>query len=394
MVAFVFLVLAAHGFLADAARVMKKAADLKAMETPPSSMKAVQQSSYFPCRGPTWSCISLKEDAPVPKPGKGQVLVQIKGTSVAPKEVECVEPICLAFPLAGRLVGPSKIPFRCTKKGETLGGTGSGSSELLIDGAGYVAAVGEGCSEFSVGDEVWGFFKGTYAEYALGSCDKVRPKPKSLSFIDAGTIPSSACAANEVFRKAGAPWKLSDNVTVVVTAGQGGTGFIAVQIAKLLGASRVITAASGKGAEMVKSFGVVDEVIDYHKQELFDALGNDTVDVVFDNIAAVGTADKAMHAIRPGGTFVLLTGGGKGQLSKDPKEGVTQIHFGIFAPEGGETLDLFAKGFDEGKLHPHTFDTYGLAEVPQAFTRQMGRGLIGKIAVVPDKKILSGSDHP
>lgn len=274
------------------------------------------------------------------------------------------------------------IPFRCSW------GTLGGDSVLGGDGSGVVAATGEGCSSFKVGDEVWGFFLGAYAEYAVASCNVVRPKPKALSFIDAGTIPGVGNTAIEIFKRSGAPWKLSQNITVVVTAGQGGTGIMAVQVAKLLGAARVITAASGEGIQLMKSFGV-DIVVDYHKEDLFQALSNNTVDVVFDNIGSAGNADKAMPYIRPGGTFALLTGGGKGTLSRHPKHGVKQFESGIFTPDGS-ALDELAAGFDSGALHPHTFKTYGLSELPEAFTRILGHGVFGKIAIAPDEPLASG----
>lgn len=336
----------------------------------PSTMQAMQKS-FWPCSGPTWRCLAVNPKAPMPRPQSGQVLVKMRGSSVNPKDVDCVEPICLLFPLK-----PS-IPFRCSR------GTLGGDSILGGDGSGVVVAAGESCPNLKVGDEVWGFFLGAYAEYAVAPCSLTRPKPQSLSFIDAGTIPGVGNTAVDIFKRTGAPWKLSDNITVVVTAGQGGTGFMAVQVAKAFGASRVITAATGEGIDLMKSLGV-DIVVDYHKQDLFDSLKNSSVDVVFDNIGVAGTADKAMNAIRPGGTFMLLTGGGKGTLSKHPKAGVKQIESGIFTPSG-DALDVLAAWFDSGTIHAHTFETYNLSAVPEAFTRSQGHGILGKIAIAPDQ---------
>lgn len=342
----------------------------------PVNMKAMQKG-FFPCSGPDWDCLSLNPKALVPQQTEGQVLVEMRSAALNPRDVDCVEPICLAFRLKWG------FPFRCYH------GTIGGDSILGGDGAGVIAAVGPGCPEHKVGDEVWGFFDGSFAEYALAPCSQVRLKPKSLNFIDAGTIPGAGNTAVDIFKRTGAPWKSSDNITVVVTAGQGGTGFIAVQVAKALGAARVVTAASGAGLDLMKSLGV-DIVVDYHKQDLFDVLGDDSMDVVFDNIGAAGTADKAMPSIRPGGTFMLLTGGGKGKLSKHPKRGVTQIESGIFNPSG-EALDALAGWFDSGALRPHTFQTFGLPEVPAAFNQILGHGIIGKMAIVPDKAL---ADEP
>jgi NADPH:quinone reductase-like Zn-dependent oxidoreductase len=313
----------------------------------------------------------------VPKASAGQVLVKMSGAALNPRDVDCVEPICLLFPLK------PGFPFRCYQ------GTIGGDSHLGGDGSGVVVAVGEGCLERKVGDEVWGFFLGSFAEYAVAPCSTTRPKPTSLNFTDAATIPGVGNTAVEIFKRSGAPWKPSDNITVVVAAGQGGTGFIAVQVAKALGAARVATAASGAGLDLMKSLGV-DIVVDYHKQDLFEALGTNSVDVVFDNIGGAGTADKAMPSIRQGGTFALLTGGGKGTLSKHPKEGVTQFESGIFTPSG-DALDALAGWFDSSLLRPHTFQSFGLSEVPAAFTRSLGHGIVGKISIATDKTFVSES---
>merc|ERR1712135_277888 len=106
-------------------------------------------------------------------------------------------------------------------------------------------------------------------------------------------------------QKTGAPW--ASKPTVVVTSGQGGTGFIGIQLAKALGAGTVITAATGDGISYVKGLGA-DVVVDYREQDIFDTLGN-------------GTADKALRTVRSGGTYILLPGGDGGVLSNQTKSG-------------------------------------------------------------------------
>ena len=75
-------------------------------------------------------------------------------------------------------------------------------------------------------------------------------------------------------------------------------------------------------------------------KEIFDALPDNSVDIVFDNYGAKGTADKAMRAMKSGGTFLLLPGGGGGTLSKNPKKGVKQINFGYTSSSDHANLDL------------------------------------------------------
>merc|ERR1712224_358821 len=172
------------------------------------------------------------------------------------------------------------------------------------------------------------------------------------------------------------------NLTVVVTSGQGGTGFMGIQLAKALGATRVITAATGAGIDFVKSLGA-DVVVDYHKQDLASALADDSVDIVYDNFGAKGTADKMMHSIRSGGTFLVLMGGNGGTISKKPKAGVRQVPFGL-CTAGTEEMDELKELFEAGKLSARTMQpTYNLSDVPAAFTRLRSHGVLGKIAVVP-----------
>jgi alcohol dehydrogenase len=284
------------------------------------------------------------------------MLVAVKGASVNPIDVDFVE------------MGVSR---------GTLG----------MDGAGVVAAV-NGCANFKVGDEVWtvGIKSGSFAEYAVIPCNAAGLKPKTLSFVDAGTIPMVGATSLRCLQD-GLGMPLT-NLTVVVTSGQGGTGFIGVQLAKALGASKVVTAATGAGIDVMKKLGA-DVVIDYHKQELFDALEDDSVDVVYDNFGRPGTADKAMHAIRKGGVFMILPGGNKGQPSAHPKAGVRQVANCRTKNLDPEALNALAQLFDAGKLLPHTMSpTYSLSEVAQAFTRLLSPGVVGKVAITPTTAVV------
>merc|ERR1712117_45325 len=134
--------------------------------------------------------------------------------------------------------------------------------------------------------------------------------------------------------------------------------------------------ATGEGVELMRKLGA-DTVIDYHKQDIFDALAYDSVDVVYDNFGLPGTADKAMHAIRSGGVFMVLFGGNGGRISDHPKAGVRQVASCRTKEMGREGLDTLMHLFNAGKLQPHTMSpAYGLSEVPQAFTRSLDHGVL------------------
>lgn len=80
--------------------------------------------------------------------------------------------------------------------------------------------------------------------FAIAEEQQVGLKPKTMSFSDAGTLPLVGFTTLQALRETGAPWANKPNLTVLVTAGAGGTGFIALQLARAYGAVRIVTAAS------------------------------------------------------------------------------------------------------------------------------------------------------
>jgi NADPH:quinone reductase-like Zn-dependent oxidoreductase len=104
-------------------------------------------------------------------------------------------------------------------------------------------------------------------------------KPANLSFAQAGVVPLVGLTNLESFYAAGAPWYNRSNLTVVVTSGQGGTGHVAVPMAKALGATTVVSSASTANIDWVKSLGA-DVVVDYTKESIWSVLPDDSVDVV------------------------------------------------------------------------------------------------------------------
>lgn len=315
------------------------------------------------CFTPFTSCIKT-HTVDVPSPGPGQVLIESKGSSVNPCDVDYAE-----------------YGVGCSGGGGTLG----------MDMAGTVVAVGAGVDRLKVGDDVWANTgaergdTGGMAQYAVINQVQTGLMPKSLNFTEAATIPLVGQTALECLQRTGAPWSdRGTNLTVLITSGSGGTGFMGVQLAKkAFGAAHVITAASGEeNIELVRRLGA-DVVVDYKVSDVFDATPADSVDIVFDNYGAKGEADKAMRVIRPGGTYLLLPGGGGGTLSKHPKPGVTQVSFGYTNSSTHEQLDTLRGFFDEGKLAPHVFATFPLERAAEAFAMSKSGVVVGKVAVGP-----------
>lgn len=240
-----------------------------------------------------------------------------------------------------------------------------------------------------LGDEVWADLGlglgggapelGAWADYALAEESQVGLKPTSMSFAEAGSLPLVALTDYQVFKKVGAPWVNRDNFTVVITSGSGGTGLPAIQLAKVFGASRIIVGASASHTALLKSLGATD-VIDYHTSTIWAELANNSVDVVYDNYGAPGTADAAMPSLRTGGSFIFLPGKG-GDLSKHPKEGVKQMSFGIVDPSHYEDLDALKVIVDGGHLKAIIQKSFPLEEIVTALNMSFAGHTVGKIGV-------------
>eukprot|EP00927_Polykrikos_kofoidii_P016336 TRINITY_DN1736_c0_g1_i3.p1 TRINITY_DN1736_c0_g1~~TRINITY_DN1736_c0_g1_i3.p1 ORF type:complete len:356 (+),score=66.15 TRINITY_DN1736_c0_g1_i3:104-1171(+) len=325
----------------------------------PSTMTAVVVTGEAPAAD--FSKVRIVPDAPVPTPGNGQVLIRIMASSINPIDWKIME-----YPMWG--------------KGRVAG----------FDVAGVVESVGPGCTRLQRGDAVWadlgkglgsaaGVQIGAWAEYAVADESQVGLKPTTMSFEDAGSLPLVALTTYEAYVRTNAPWRGS-NATVVVTSGSGGTGIVGIQLAKAFGASRIITAASPRNFDLLKSLGATD-VIDYHKSSIWEALQEESVDVVYDNYGGVGTADAAMPSLKSnGGVFVFLPGKG-GAVSDNPKTGVTQIDFGLLNPSKYEELDALAAFVDEGKLRAVVPESHMLQDIIEALKSSVAGHSVGKIGI-------------
>jgi NADPH:quinone reductase-like Zn-dependent oxidoreductase len=172
------------------------------------------------------------------------------------------------------------------------------------DLAGVVIATGPGVTRFTAGDAV--FTKprqdriGAFAQYLAVHEDDVAPKPERLTMVEAAALPLVALTAwQALVVKAG----LRPGQKVLIHAGSGGLGSVAIQLAKHLGAI-VATTASGKNAGWVKELGA-DIVIDYRTQDFATELSG--YDVVLDTQGGE-TLGKSLSILKPGGTVISVAG--------------------------------------------------------------------------------------
>lgn len=340
-------------------RVIYAATALGARATP-SKMRAVVVSDGAP-EG-DFSKVNVVNDYPVPTPGGGQMLIKVAASSINPVDWKIMEnsdiwPAVPGFDVAGVVEAMDHEDEQCGR---------------FQEGDGVWADLGKGLGN---GD----MELGAWAEYAVADCSQVGHKPKSMSFEDAASLPLVALTDLQALRMVGAPWQDRENLTVVVTSGSGGTGVIAIQLAKAYGAVNIITSASPRNADLLRSLGAT-LVVDYHESTIWEQLGDDTVDVVYDNFGAPGTADAAMPSLRANGDFIFLPGKG-GSISQNPKPGVTQLDFGLCDASNYEDLDSLKGLAEAGSLRAVVPESYTLENIHDVLESSRGGHAVGKIGI-------------
>ncbi|WP_340121786.1 zinc-dependent alcohol dehydrogenase family protein [Methylobacter svalbardensis] len=163
---------------------------------------------------------------------------------------------------------------------------------LGCDGAGEVIETGSAVSQFKPGDKVWfchgglGREQGNYAEVTVIDQRWASLMPETGSFSEAAALPLVLITAWGALFDRG---RLQSGQTVLIHAGAGGVGHVAIQLAKLKGARVITTVSSGQKAEFVKAMGA-DEAIIYTQNGFADAVNKLTdskgAELVFDTVGA------------------------------------------------------------------------------------------------------------
>jgi NADPH:quinone reductase-like Zn-dependent oxidoreductase len=221
---------------------------------------------------------------PRPEPAADEVLVQVRAAGVDRGAWHMMT----GKPYLGRLAFGLRTPRRPV---------------LGTEVSGVVAATGASVTRFAVGDEVYGFGRGSFAELTVAAEGRLARKPSSLSFEQAAAMPVSAATALQALTDAG---RVQPGQTVLVIGASGGVGSFAVQIATALGAS-VTGVASGEKLDLVRSLGA-HHVVDYRREDFAD--GRSRYDLVLD-IAGNPSLSRLRRAATATGT-VVITGGEEG----------------------------------------------------------------------------------
>jgi NADPH:quinone reductase-like Zn-dependent oxidoreductase len=321
-------------------------------------MRAVVQDRFGP------PDVLQLADTGLPEVGADDVLVRVHAAALNPADWHIVR----GDPLVARLMG-----IGLTKPKARVAG---------IDAAGVVETAGANVRGLRNGEEVLGFCRGAFAEYACAAADMVVPKPASLTFKQAAAVPIAATTALRGIRDVG---EVKAGQQVLVNGAGGGVGTYAVQIAAALGAE-VTGVCSTRNVELVRSIGAA-HVVDYTREDFTG--GRSQYDVILDNVSSLPLS-RLRRVLAPKGILVLNGGGSPGHVF-GPVAGILRaVVASAFVsqrlrplPSRQSQAELLAvTGLIEGgKLMPVVDRTYPLADTVEGL-RQVEQGHTrGKIVV-------------
>ncbi|GAA1630304.1 NADP-dependent oxidoreductase [Kribbella alba] len=239
-----------------------------------------------------------------------------------------------------------------------------------LEVAGVVDEVGDGVTEFVVGDEVVGWAKsGSYAQYALVGA--VANKPAEISWQQAVALPVAGETAGRVLRELG----LKEGETLLLHGAAGGVGAVAVQLAVALGAT-VVGTASEANHDFLRSLGAIPVTYGDGLVERVRAAAPQGVDAVFD-VAGKGALPASIEL--RGGTDRIIT----------IADAAAQ-EFGVAFAAGGTRPEAQKAGLTEqlrlaadGKLRLTVAETFPLADAPKAQQLSEEGHVQGKLVVLP-----------
>lgn len=227
------------------------------------------------------------------------------------------------------------------------------------DGAGVVAAVGSGVAAFKLGDEVYGVGEqprwGTHAEQVAIDAGTLARKPKSLDFVQSASLPIAGLSAYAGIVSTG---EVKKGQKVLIHAGAGGVGSIAIQIAKHLGAYVAATAGPTNLA-FVRSLGA-DLAIDYSNTDF--AAGISDYDLVFDLIGG-DVRYRSFAVLKPGGVISHISVPPMTQPPPRSDVAVKQAPVSYATP----LLEQIAAWVDSGAIRPVVGEVFPFAEAIKAF---------------------------
>ncbi|MBI1370241.1 MAG: zinc-binding dehydrogenase [Planctomycetes bacterium] len=305
-------------------------------------------------------------DMPKPTPASGEVLVEVHAAALNPVDTK----------IRKGLHGPKTFP--------------------LIPGydvSGVIAAIGPNVAHFKVGDEVYAspslFKHGAHAEYVLVDARVLAIKPKSIDHVTAAAFPLVTLTAWEALHERVG---MHRGETVLIHAGAGGVGHIALQLAHHHGCRVFTTASTDDSVALCKKLGA-DVVINYKSENIIERVKEETggklCPVVFDTVGGP-VFDQSLDCVAPLGRMVTIVLNDNGRIvpalfRKNATlhmefMGAKQLH-NMNVESQGEMLATAAELIDAGKLKTCLHKVIALDDLPAAHAEQETGTVHGKIVI-------------
>ncbi|PCI52695.1 MAG: NADPH:quinone oxidoreductase [Alphaproteobacteria bacterium] len=264
--------------------------------------------------------------------------------------------------------------------------------------AGRISALGEGVTDFNVGDRVIGSCGvGGYAEKVVCAAVHTLPIPNELSYEEAASLITAHATAQYALKQRG---QLRAGETLVVLGAAGGTGLAAVQIGKTMGATVIAVCSTQEKLDLAQANGA-DILINYNIQDLKTTLKEITqgqgVDVVYDAVG--GDAFYACARCMAWGGRLLVIGFASGCIPQFPVNlalvkgySVVGVFYGAFASrlpdECANNLTELMNWYQQGKIKVVIDEIFPLSEAANALEKVMQRQVKGKVVLKPQEHLL------
>jgi len=309
-------------------------------------------------------------DLPTPQVEPGHVIIKVAATSVNPLDTKI---------RAGAVPANPEFP-----------------AVLHGDVAGIVTEVGEGVERFAVGDEVFGFaggikrYQGALADYMLADARLIAKKPENIAFAEAAALPVVFITAwRALIERA----QIQPKDKVLIHAGTGGVGHVAIQLAKWAGAEVYTTVSTPEKAKIAKTLGA-DDVIFYRDESVEDYVARCTdgkgFDVVFDTVGT-DNMDRSFQAAKISGTVATIAARSTHDLS--PLHGknltlhvvfiATPLVHGTDFESQTEAVDAMSSLVGDGYIRPLLDgDLFSFEDVAKAHAKVEAGTAIGKVVLL------------
>jgi NADPH2:quinone reductase len=257
-----------------------------------------------------------------------------------------------------------------------------------MDGAGRVAAIGEGITHVSQDDRVYvaGSLTGTYAEFCLCTAAQVHPLPAEISFPQGAAVGVPyATAYRALFQRAAA----QPGETVLIHGGTGGVGIAALQLALSAGLKVFATGGSEAGRRALLDAGaeaVFDHHADGYRQAILDQTGGRGVDVILEMLANINLGHD-LTLLAPHGRVAVI--GSRGPVEINPRDAMVReadirgVTLFAATPDDLATAHrAIGEGLTSGALAPVVGQQFPLSEAPAAHEAVLKPGAFGKIVLL------------